>query len=660
MREFYFKLLQGNRRDYVLVIVVGVITVSLIYSTTALTAHLYQIAEGRAGSGTEIYGQLGIFILTYILMVLLLILVVFEYIRKRKYVYGVLNVLGITRKQRSRFIALEYAGIVGVSLIMGFVMGFLIDMIMKKAIIKFLLYGNSAFLSDDRMIPLLLTLIISFLVFIILFLVSDQLIACLGIDAILNPGKGRGLHLTQRKYLLAVALLLEIFAIGSYFGYWGRLYKLFPVVLGGLGLYLIMQFAGERKLEKHRKCKRKYYRNITWTCNWFEHLSYYLNQAYLIAVLVFLILTILGVSFFDYFPAMTGENYPYDIVWMADWEDESFIKKLEENYECEIQARECIRVSTPDYGEHMAISASEYQQWTKQNLELHGEEVFIIYQRERKQRNELGIDYGRKRPRIHIGNAMSDLWIWNTPKIMPSNKFDKNYVIAGERDCILTGVFESSALKKMKSAVWENIIVFSDEYFQEIRTSAQGANLAVMINVSPEDYEMVAAEIKEYAAVHSQRDFFSTEGANLIYEKEKIMTEKQGQNLIQLISVVINGGILLFCGIFVLTMKHKNDTKELCERYQFYEKMGMEDKVRNKNICKESYLFTYIALFAGGMIGIVFAMVEIFRKHMEVQWLLTYMAGTIGIYSGIFILFVIMTGILVLQDISKIERGESR
>jgi len=87
--------------------------------------------------------------------------------------------------------------------------------------------------------------------------------------------------------------------------------------------------------------------------------------------------------------------------------------------------------------------------------------------------------------------------------------------------------------------------------------------------------------------------------------------------------------------------------------------MGMEDKVRNKNICKESYLFTHIALFAGGMIGIVFAMVEIFGKHMEVQWLLTYMAGTIGIYSGIFILFVIMTGILTFQDISKIERGES-
>ena len=74
------------------------------------------------------------------MMILLLILVVFEYIRKRKYVYGVLNVLGITAKQRSRFISLEYAGIVIVSLVMGLVTGILTEMIMKKAIIKFLLY----------------------------------------------------------------------------------------------------------------------------------------------------------------------------------------------------------------------------------------------------------------------------------------------------------------------------------------------------------------------------------------------------------------------------------------------------------------------------------------------------------------------------------------
>ena len=526
---------------------------------------------------------------------------------------------------------------------------------MKKAIIKFLLYGNSDAISGNKTIPLVLTIIISFLIFVVLFLVSDQLIACLGMEAILNPRKKQSLRLTKRKLFCGIALLLEILAVSSYFGYWGKVNKLFPVVLGSLGLYILMILMGEKILEKNRKNKRKYYRNLTWICNWYEQLYYYLNQVYLIAVLIFVILTVLGIAFLDHYPLVTEENYPYDIVWMADQNDISFIENLGKEYSCEIETKECIRVTTPDFGEHIGISASEYNRWTNQKLELENEEVFIVYQRERKQRNELGIDYGRKRPRIYIGNANYDLWIWETPKIMPSNKFDKEYKIAGEEDRILTGGFESSALKKMKSGMWENIIVFSDEYFHKIQADAKGANLAVMINTPKEQCEQVVAAIKEYAKIHSQIDLFSPDNSNLIYEREKLMTESQSQNLIQLLSVGINSGVLLFCGIFVLMIKQKNDSKELCERYEFYEKMGMEVRVRRKNIYKESYTFTNIAVVSGGMIGILFALVEIFRKHMEMQYLFVYIASVTGMYAGILVLFIIMTGILAYQDILKIE-----
>ena len=95
MKNLYRKLLRNNRRDYGLVMFVGVITVSLIYFTIALTSYLYQIVEGKIGTATEVYGQLGIFIITYILMIILLVLVVLEYIRKRMYTYSVLTVLGI-------------------------------------------------------------------------------------------------------------------------------------------------------------------------------------------------------------------------------------------------------------------------------------------------------------------------------------------------------------------------------------------------------------------------------------------------------------------------------------------------------------------------------------------------------------------------------------
>ena len=305
----------------------------------------------------------------------------------------------------------------------------------------------------------------------------------------------------------------------------------------------------------------------------------------------------------------------------------------------------------------MGISVSEYQKWTGQTKELSEEEIFIVYQRERKQRNELGIDYGRKKPRVHIGNATYDLWLWDAPHIMPSNKFDTSYHVKGEEDRILTGVFESSAIGRTKTNVWENVIVFSDDYYEKVKDEASGANLIVMLEVSGQQYDMLLGEIKEYAHEHSQADLFSPQGNNLIYEKDTVIKEKQRDNFIQLISTIINSGILLFCMLFMLIIKTKNDSTELCERYRFYYKMGMETGKQKKNIYKENLLFTNTLLLYGGIMGGVFATVEIFRKDFNIDWLLVYMMGITAICVIIVILFVIATWLLARQEILKVERG---
>lgn len=657
MKNLYRKLLRSNRRDYELVIFVGVITVSLIYFTIALTSYLYQIVEGEIGTATEIYGQLGIFIITYILMIVLLILVVLEYIRKRMYTYSVLTVLGIQKKQRNRLILWEYVGIVVSSMLGGVLLGICLTEVMKKVLINVLLNGDKAVSLERSLVPIRLTLIISIVVFVVLFLIGDQLIACLGIDTLINPRKHTTAKLLNRKLLLIPATIFEIIAITSYFGYWGMLNKLFPIIIGSIGLYFWMQYIGEVLRKKARNNKRKYYKNITWLNKWHEQLHYYLNQAYLITVLLMVVIAVLGVSFLDHYPANVNENYLYDIVWMAEKKDETFINSIEDKYACTIQKRDCIRVTTPDFGEHVGISASEYQKWTGQTKELLGEEIFIVYQRERKQRNELGIDYGRKKPRVHIGNATYDLWLWDAPHIMPSNKFDTSYHVKGEEDRILTGVFESSAIGRTKTNVWENVIVFSDDYYEKVKDEASGANLIVMIEVSGQQYDMLLGEIKEYAHEHSQADLFSPQENNLIYEKDTVIKEKQRDNFIQLISTIINSGILLFCMLFMLIIKTKNDSTELCERYRFYYKMGMEKGRRKKNIYKENFLFMNTLLLYGGIVGGVFATIEIIRKDFNIEWLLVYMMGITAICVIIVILFVIATWILARQEILKVERG---
>ena len=48
-------------------------------------------------------------------------------------------------------------------------------------------------------------------------------------------------------------------------------------------------------------------------------------------------------------------------------------------------------------------------------------EIFVVYQRERFERNKVGIGYNTKSPLIYIGKARADLWLYikevATPKV---------------------------------------------------------------------------------------------------------------------------------------------------------------------------------------------------------------------------------------------------
>lgn len=44
-------------------------------------------------------------------------------------------------------------------------------------------------------------------------------------------------------------------------------------------------------------------------------------------------------------------------------------------------------------------------------------EIYVVYQRERSERNYLGIDFGTKKPRIYMGEAKDDLWQYITESL---------------------------------------------------------------------------------------------------------------------------------------------------------------------------------------------------------------------------------------------------
>ena len=49
--------------------------------------------------------------------------------------------------------------------------------------------------------------------------------------------------------------------------------------------------------------------------------------------------------------------------------------------------------------------------------------------------------------------------------------------------------------------------------------------------------------------------------------------------------------------------------------------------MEKKNIYKESFLFTNTLLLYGGIVGGVFATIEIIRKDFNIEWLIVYLIG---------------------------------
>lgn len=193
MKKIFFETLKHKLGHYLLVIFCGILMVSTIYVSYAFSDSIEGIINGQnSGIVEEMYTFIN-FQETYILLFILMVLVIISYIRKKSYDYVLLDTMGLKKKHRYMFIGFEYAGIIFSSVTGGLILWKILAECAKQ-------YYKISFIIQllQRLIMDLLhcwnTLVISCEVFGILFIVFDELIACLGMDALLTVGKRTGNH----------------------------------------------------------------------------------------------------------------------------------------------------------------------------------------------------------------------------------------------------------------------------------------------------------------------------------------------------------------------------------------------------------------------------------------------------------------------------------
>lgn len=616
--RIWWKALWNNRKSYFSVFLCGILLLSIVFFTTALGDCMTLITSDHSADMVSEYSTLTTFLPTYWLLLFLLGSNILRYMRVRLPDYEMFQILGIKKKHKYMFVALEYVGISIISIFGGLLVGFLEAEILRvvlrylfKDIVPTVSYGSS---------PIKRTLYIGFMMFSIMYVVLDILVSSLGIKEVLGIKKKNGSKIPFDKKILWIGIVLFALAVLSLGFYWGKVWRVYPLMMAILAMIILMRQVVGFLLNRQKTKEKKYYRRLLWLNSWYHQFKYHVNMVVIISAFIFVTLSYFLMALIDNTPLTENENYPYDLVWLANQDDEEFLNTLEGKYGVEIETHPCMRVTGPDFGEHTGISESEFEKWTGKQLELSDKEIYVIYQRERSERDRLGLDYDNGRPRLYIGSARYDLWQYIIGPT-PGREFRNRYKKVGDEDFVLTGVF--------KDGVSEHIIVFSDEFYEEVSKNADGADLVVMMQIS-QAYEEVANEVTVYAKEHSEIDFFAGNGENLIYEREEELLESREKKLMISVSAGINMMLLFLCGIFVFVIKMRNDEEDILEKDTFYFLAGMEKRKRRNCIRKEVTISVVIAFVWGIEMALIFCLVQIFLKSLAAGWV-TYYSMLIGI-----------------------------
>ncbi len=647
MRSLFLKGLWGRRKSYLMVIICGMFQVSITFTISALVDYLSLMADGRLSDFLDVTILSETFFLTYGLLFFLMILVFLSYIRRRAGDYAVLNSLGIKKKHRYMFVACEYGGVFVLSLGGGIVFGILLSGLLKYGLLKIfsdmtvnLYYGTS---------PWQMVIIVQVVTYIMIFIFFDETIAGLGIEALLTLGRRGGRNYKRHFLLLCAGPALIIVSFVNMGLYWGKGAEAVPSTAALAGLFLLMMTMSGNHFDRIRRQGKPYYKKIIWLDNWYQQFFYNINTSFTIAAFLFVIAFSFFVSLLDHIPVTAPENFPYDLVWMANKEDRGFLEHLEREHGAVIKEQPCFRVATGDFAEQMAISASAYEAWTNRHLDLEGREIYVVYQRDRADRNSLGIDYNTETPDLYIGCAKNDLWIYVQGSIIPGNQFENDYQITGCEDRILTGI--------LSAANQENIIVFSDDYFDEVCRKAEGADLAVMMQI-PRDYQTVTEKIYSYAGEHSQKNFFSPEdNSNLIYEKRLLLKAERHSKVLLAAANGMNILILFICALFVFGIKTENDFDQLKQKHELYFQSGIPDKKQKRAIRNEIAVPGIISVFYGLGVSFVFIAEKIYLKNMERFWNVRYVLEILVLFGVIIFIFGLVIVVFAVSHCRRIRRG---
>lgn len=607
-----------------------------------------------------------------ILSVFIIVVLFLHYVKCRAKNFGVFLTIGMRRKTLYYFIFLEFLSVFILSLVIGTLAG--------CVFLQLFLWFSSVFVGGISTESVGIGILFVKTLGTLLLLMAVSYMAACNIFSDFNVGQSTELRaisekmpLRFRKVFIAVGIGICVYC-GMMYSELRNFENIYYILGFFVGAYFIVRYGLAEILMNERK-RRTYIKKLMIRNPLFHKLNTNTGYILVLSVLAFCIMYMFSMQIISVKIAEDmDEIFPYDMMCISDNEDEEFFEQLQEKYSIEYDSYPMVRVCAYDATEevehreqihpligriqsqNIGISENTYHALKKNlnseykvtdlNLDAKGNRVYIVHQQDKSVKAQ-PIDFflSRKEQVLAIGQP-----ILGNHDLEVMNGEDEHYrfrEIAGEEIGILTGAF--------RQGLRENLVVFSDEYFEKEALKYQGPTKLVLIRFKSEDADEILSEMTKFQDRHIDDESFDVSVLSYYSKQDganKITSER-------VMKITMNGLVILIFVIMyfiLITIKMLSEIETNRKRALFLNHMGMRQKDRFLLIKKEYFYYYYLLpVIIGTIAAVIFTMMMFVARMYSIEDILHYVINVFPLWGAFYAVSLLVMWVQVTIYARKVE-----
>ena len=610
LTKIIYKNFRSNLKNYILFFLSNIVAIMELFVFYGIRSIIKSsITDKVTAEALKTDFQIAVGIIAVITL-MLMFYAMKCYIKLRIKDYSMFLVLGMKKKAVSLLLLFEYCIGCVISLILGIGVGRILLYIIQRLLVKYYpryiqmhalgyqIYKNVC----------LASILIMVLVFVILLIWLDRR----SLGMLMAEDKQNEKRPASYMWIILAVIgnVLMIVGIILYCGsdtqylyaHGGLLMGLILAVVFGLALFLNLL----------KKCKNFYYRHML---DLNQLYSRYLNHMIILVLLIvvhFFSLSYLVVQTAELLPLdQYRSQYPYDVIWITEKDNKGYAKKLAATYNGTVTEVPMIRVSTYYGANHIGISEKTYRKLSKsQALNLKENQIAVrIENSDAKQEDIKDSAYWEVYSTLYAGKYFG--------------KQDSDTLIdVKENEDIhfnIQSICTQTIVGKYSTDGWhENIIVFSDEYFNKqwnaISLKNDNASELELFTFPTTRREPVCQKLKQY----NQKSSYHKMGKlqNNLYITDQYLNGQKMRALFSMSSKIFLIIASILSGFFIMSLKTLTEFPALQKRFEFFKCMGMRENQLKWNTFFEIKILGRIAESVSLVTGILYVGAFIHKQKL--------------------------------------------